>query len=38
MSECNSIECNSVETTYYRRNRDAILNRVNYYYKNDKKD
>ena len=24
------------ETTYYQRNRDVILNRAKYYYKNDK--
>ena len=29
-------ECNSVELTYYQRNRDVILNRVKDYYKNDK--
>ena len=32
-----SAECNSVEETYYQRNRDVILNRVKDYYKNDKK-
>ena len=26
MRDCNSIECNSIETTYYQRNRDMILN------------
>ena len=36
MSECNSIECNSVELTYYQRNRDVILNRAKDYYENDK--
>ena len=36
MSECNSIERNSVEKTYYQRNRDEILNRVKDYYENDK--
>ena len=30
-------ECNSVELTYYQRNRDAILNRAKDYYENDKK-
>ena len=29
-------ECNSVELTYYQRNRDVILNRVKDYYENDK--
>ena len=29
-------ECNSVELTYYQRNRDVILNRVKVYYENDK--
>ena len=29
-------ECNSVELTYYQRNRDAILNRAKDYYENDK--
>ena len=36
MSECNFIERNSVEKTYYQRNRDEILNRVKDYYENDK--
>ena len=36
MSERNSIECNSVEKTYYQRNRDVILNRAKDYYENDK--
>ena len=36
MSECNSIECNSFELTYYQKNRDVILNRAKYYYENDK--
>ena len=36
MSECNSIEHNSIELTYYKRNPDVILNRVKDYYKNDK--
>ena len=30
-------ECNSIELTYYQRNRDVILNRAKDYYKNDKK-
>ena len=34
MSECNSIEC--ADLTYYQRNRDAILNRAQDYYENDK--
>ena len=36
MNEYNSIECNSVEETYYQKNRDVILNRGKDYYKNDK--
>ena len=28
MSEFNSIKCNSIEKTYYQRNRDKILNRA----------
>ena len=28
--------CNSDEDTYYRKNRDVILNRAKDYYKNDK--
>ena len=36
MSECNSIESNSVELTYYQRNRDVILNRAKDYNENDK--
>ena len=36
MSECNSIESNSVELTYYQRNRDVILHRAKDYYENDK--
>ena len=28
--------CNSIETTYYQRNRDVMLNRAKHYYKNDK--
>ena len=36
MSECNSIESNSVELSYYQRNRDVILNRAKDYYENDK--
>ena len=35
MSKCNFLECNSVELTYYQRNRDMILNRAKDYYKND---
>ena len=34
MSECNSVEFNSVEKTYYQKNRDAILNRVKDYSQN----
>ena len=29
-------ECNSIEETYYQRNRDVILNRAKDYYENDK--
>ena len=29
-------KCNSVEWTYYQRNRDVILNRAKDYYENDK--
>ena len=36
MSEFNSVECNSVELTYYQRKRDMILNRAKGYYENDK--
>ena len=36
MNECNSAECNSIELTYYQRNRDMILNRAKDYYENDK--
>ena len=36
MNECNSAECNSIELTYYQRNRDVILNRAKDYYENDK--
>ena len=32
MSECNSVECNSIEETYYQKNRDVILNRAKDYY------
>ena len=31
-----SVECNSIEETYYKKNRDVILNRAKDYYKNDK--
>ena len=37
MRECNSVECNSTDLTYYQRNRDVILNRAKDYYENDKK-
>ena len=30
-------ECNSVDLTYYPKNRDVILNRAKDYYENDKK-
>ena len=36
MSECNSVECNFVELTYYQKNIDVILNRAKDYYENDK--
>ena len=36
MNECNSIECNSLELTYYQRNREVILNRSKDYYGNNK--
>ena len=36
MSECNSIECNSDEETYDKKNRDAMLNGAKDYYKDDK--
>ena len=36
MTECNSVECNSVELTYYQKNRSMILNRAKGYYENDK--
>ena len=29
-------ECNSVDLTYYPKNRDVILNRAKDYYENDK--
>ena len=29
-------QCNSVELSYYQRNKDVILNRVKDYYENDK--
>ena len=35
MNEWNSIECNSVEETYYQKNRYVILNRAKDYYEND---
>ena len=36
MSECNSVECNSIETAYYKKTRDVILHRAKDCYKNDK--
>ena len=36
MSESNFIEHNFVEETYYKKNKDVILNRAKNYYKNDK--
>ena len=29
--------CNSIELTYYQKNRDVILNRAKDYYENNKK-
>ena len=29
-------QCNSIELTYYQRNRDVILNRAKEYFENDK--
>ena len=37
MREWNSVECNSIEETYYQRNRDVILNRAKDWYENNKK-
>ena len=37
MSECNSIQCNSVKKTFYQRNRYVILKRTKKYYESDKK-
>ena len=31
-----SVECNSIEETYYQRHRDVILNWAKDYHKNDK--
>ena len=31
-------ECNSVELTYYQRNRNVILNKSKDYYENEKRD
>ena len=31
MNECNSVECNSAELTYYQWNRGVILNRAKDY-------
>ena len=36
MSECNSVEYSSIETAYYQRKRDVILNRSKGYCKSDK--
>ena len=36
MSDCNFVEHNSADLTYYQRNRDVILNREKDYYENDK--
>ena len=45
MSECNSVECNSIESaecssieeTYNKKNKEEILNRAKIYDENDKK-
>ena len=37
MSECNSIENNSIEKTYYQKSRDVIVNRTKDYYENQKR-
>ena len=38
MSGCNSIECNSVELTYYQKKKKRlILIRTKYFHENDKK-
>ena len=29
-------ECNSIEKTYYQKNRDVMLNRAKDYYENNK--
>ena len=39
MSECNSIECNSVKNTsltYYQKNKDGVLIKAKDYYKNNR--
>ena len=36
MSECNSVECNSTDLTYYQKHKRVILNRAHDYYENDK--
>ena len=36
MSEWNFVGCNSVDSIYYQRNRDVILNRAKNYFENDK--
>ena len=36
MSECNSVECNSTDLTYYQKHKCMILNRTHDYYENDK--
>ena len=33
-----SDQCNSIEETYYQRNRDVILKRTKDYYENNRKD
>ena len=39
MSECNSIECNSIKNanlTYYQKNKHVVLSKAKDYYKNNK--
>ena len=38
MSECNSVECNSIKNTdlTYQKNKDVVLSKAKDYYKNNK--
>ena len=39
MSECNLVECNSIENAdlnYYQKNKDVVLSKAKDYYKNNK--